>query len=90
METFDAFPYETDFRFLGFIGPEYQIPSLRSIEVFLGANEILWNSYANTYTDWMYAGKVNSFSDLRPSIVEAILGWDDAERVRKMNIFKER
>ena len=88
METFDAFPYETDFRFLGFIGPEYQIPSLRSIEVFLGANEILWNSYANTYTDWMYAGKVNSFSDLRPSIVEAILGWDDAERVRKMNIFK--
>jgi len=87
-EQFDAFPYESDFRFLGFIGPEYQIPSLRSVEVFLGANEILWNSYANTYTDWKYAGKVNSFNDLRGKIIEAILGYDDAQTVSKMNIFK--
>ena len=88
MESFDAFPYETEFRFLGFIGPHYQVPSLNSVETFLKSNEVFGDEYSRAYIDFFYAGKVNTFADLRDGIVEAILGWDDATSVRKMNIFK--
>ena len=88
MESFDAFPYETEFRFLGFIGPQYQVPNLKSVETFLSSNEVLFEEYSRAYVDFFYAGKINTFSDLRDGIVEAILGWDDTTSVRKMNIFK--
>ncbi len=88
MEMFDAYPDEGEFRFLGFIGPQYQVPSLPAVETFLDSNEIFWETFSRSMVDFSYAGKINTFADLRNAIAEAVVGYDNTTSIRKMNIFK--
>jgi len=87
VESGDFYPDEGEFRFLGFIGPHYQIPSLETVETYLNSNEVLWESFYNSRIDFTYLDKVNTFADLRDGIAESMLLFDSAS-ARKMNIFK--
>ena len=92
MEVIDFIPYQQNsqevFRFLGFIGPSYKVPNLYTIEEFLNGNDMLWEDWNKKPIDFFYAGKINSFAELRPAIVESVVGWSNPTSVRKMNIFK--
>tara|TARA_R110001592_G_scaffold139897_2_gene360361 strand:- start:1367 stop:2347 length:981 start_codon:yes stop_codon:yes gene_type:complete len=85
---FDAYPDEGEFRFLGFIGPHYQIPSVTAVETFLGSNDEFWETFSESMVDFFYADKINTFADLRNGIAEAVVGYENTTSIRKMNIFK--
>ena len=84
---YDIFPRADSFRFLGFVGNNYQIPKIEILENLVKTNNCIFEEYYDTTMDFYYCGKINSFKELRPGIRESFLGWDTPQTVRKMKIF---